>query len=188
MNDRQSLEIELPAGNGVGTARAIARAYSAFAEGGSEVGVTPETFTRVTAPPETVRAKDAVLGVPSFFSLGFLRPGADSACTACRPVDHVQPMTRTTMSDMTDVVACRRISYGRPGVVLNHDVPELSIDVCSAVRSTSKDEGGAQPAHGDSRTSSARRFASRCSSVRPIQSAREEPQPRGSRRSVATPR
>ena len=33
---RRSLEVELPAGNGVGTARAIARAYSAFAEGGDE--------------------------------------------------------------------------------------------------------------------------------------------------------
>lgn len=77
MNDRRSLAIELPAGNGVGTARAIARTYSAFAEGGSEIGITPETFARVTAPPEAVRAKDAVLGVPSYFSLGFLRPGPD---------------------------------------------------------------------------------------------------------------
>ena len=33
-NDRAWLEVEVPAGNGVGTARAIARAYSAFAEGG----------------------------------------------------------------------------------------------------------------------------------------------------------
>jgi CubicO group peptidase (beta-lactamase class C family) len=40
-NDRRSLEIEIPAGNGVGTARAIARAYSAFAEGGAELGITP---------------------------------------------------------------------------------------------------------------------------------------------------
>src|SRR6185369_14755668 len=31
-NDRRSLEVEVPAGNGVGTARAMARAYSAFAE------------------------------------------------------------------------------------------------------------------------------------------------------------
>ena len=45
------LEVEIPAGNGVGTARAIARAYSAFAEGGAELGITPETFARLTAPP-----------------------------------------------------------------------------------------------------------------------------------------
>jgi len=61
----------------VGTARAMARAYSAFAEGGTELGITPETFARVTAPPEVARPKDEVLGVPSYFSLGFLRPGPD---------------------------------------------------------------------------------------------------------------
>lgn len=74
-NDRAHLEVELPAGNGVGTARAIARASSAFAEGGAELGVTPETFARITAPPRVTRPVDEVLGVPSYFSLGFLRPG-----------------------------------------------------------------------------------------------------------------
>jgi CubicO group peptidase (beta-lactamase class C family) len=74
-NDRAYLEVEVPAGNGIGTARAIARAYSAFAEGGAEIGLTPETFARVTAPPEVARPRDEVLGVPSYFSLGFLRPG-----------------------------------------------------------------------------------------------------------------
>jgi len=74
-NDRGYLEVEVPAGNGVGTARAIARAYSAFAEGGAELGLTPETFTRVTAPPQVAGRLDVVLGVPSYFSLGFLRPG-----------------------------------------------------------------------------------------------------------------
>jgi CubicO group peptidase (beta-lactamase class C family) len=74
-NDRAYLEIEVPAGNGVGTARAIARAYSAFAEGGAELGIGPQTLARVTAPPQVARPRDAVLGVPSYFSLGFLRPG-----------------------------------------------------------------------------------------------------------------
>ena len=76
-NDRRYLEVEVPAGNGVGTARAMARAYSAFAEGGTELGITPETVARVTAPPEVARPRDEVLGVPSYFSLGFLRPGPD---------------------------------------------------------------------------------------------------------------
>jgi CubicO group peptidase (beta-lactamase class C family) len=76
-NDRRTLEVELPAGNGVGTARAIARAYSAFAEGGTDLGLTPETLARIAAPPEVTRAKDEVLGVPTFFSLGFARPGPD---------------------------------------------------------------------------------------------------------------
>jgi CubicO group peptidase (beta-lactamase class C family) len=77
MNDRRVLEIELPAGNGVGTARGIARAYSAFAEGGRELGITRRTFANVIAPPAPSRHNDAVLGIPSYFSLGFLRPGPD---------------------------------------------------------------------------------------------------------------
>jgi CubicO group peptidase (beta-lactamase class C family) len=76
-NDRRTLEVELPAGNGVGTARAIARAYSAFAEGGAELGITPETFARITALPPTDHPEDEVLGIPTYFSLGFLRPGPE---------------------------------------------------------------------------------------------------------------
>lgn len=74
-NDRRAYDVELPAGNGVGTARAIARAYSAFAEGGAELGITPETMARLTAPPDISHPWDKVLGVRSYFSLGFLRPG-----------------------------------------------------------------------------------------------------------------
>ena len=77
-NDRRSLEVEVPAGNGVGTARAIARLYSAFAEGGGELGVGPETMARITAEPTAMATKDIVMGVPSYFSLGFLRPGPDA--------------------------------------------------------------------------------------------------------------
>jgi CubicO group peptidase (beta-lactamase class C family) len=76
-NDRRYLEAEVPAGNGVGTARAIARAYSAFAEGGAELGITPETLARLTAPPPATEPRDRLLGVPSYFSLGFLRPGPE---------------------------------------------------------------------------------------------------------------
>jgi CubicO group peptidase (beta-lactamase class C family) len=67
--------LELPAGNGVGTARAIARAYSAFAEGGAALGGSPETRARITAPPDVTHPWDEVLGVKSYFALGFLRPG-----------------------------------------------------------------------------------------------------------------
>ena len=76
-NDRGTLELELPAGNGVGTARAIARLYSVFAEGGTELVVGPETMARLTAPPTTFPTKDVVMGVPSYLSLGFLRPGPE---------------------------------------------------------------------------------------------------------------
>jgi CubicO group peptidase (beta-lactamase class C family) len=76
-NDRRMLEIELPAGNGVGTARAMARAYAALAEGGAEIGITQETFARLIDPTKATRSMDEVLGVPSQFSLGFLRPGPE---------------------------------------------------------------------------------------------------------------
>jgi CubicO group peptidase (beta-lactamase class C family) len=79
LNDRRSFEVELPAGNGVGTARAIARAYSVFAEGGGEIGIDPETFALITAPPKLARPMDEVMGLPSYFSLGFMRPGPDVA-------------------------------------------------------------------------------------------------------------
>jgi CubicO group peptidase (beta-lactamase class C family) len=78
-NDRRYLEVEVPAGNGVGTARAIARLYSVFAEGGAELGVGSDTMAEITAPPRADLAKDAVMGVPAYYSLGFLRPGPEAA-------------------------------------------------------------------------------------------------------------
>jgi CubicO group peptidase (beta-lactamase class C family) len=74
-NDRQVLAVEMSAGNGVGTARAIARLYSAFAEGGAEVGVGAETMAELTADPCEDTRPDVVMGIPSHYSLGFLRPG-----------------------------------------------------------------------------------------------------------------
>jgi CubicO group peptidase (beta-lactamase class C family) len=43
--------------------------------GARELGITRETFARITAPPTPAGDLDEVLGVPSYFSLGFLRPG-----------------------------------------------------------------------------------------------------------------
>lgn len=77
LTERRSLEVELPAGNGVGTARAIARAYSTFAEGGAELGITPQTMARLTEIPTVELPPDEVLGVPACYWLGFLRPWPD---------------------------------------------------------------------------------------------------------------
>jgi CubicO group peptidase (beta-lactamase class C family) len=74
-NDRRSLEIELPAGNGVGTARAVACAYSALAEGGGQLGITRETMHLLTELPPQVQEDDRVLGLPAYYSLGYSRPG-----------------------------------------------------------------------------------------------------------------
>jgi CubicO group peptidase (beta-lactamase class C family) len=78
-NERRCLDVEVPAGNGVGTARSIARAYSAFAQGGAELGITPETFARITAAPNATFPPDEVLGVPAYYSLGWLRPGPEAS-------------------------------------------------------------------------------------------------------------
>jgi CubicO group peptidase (beta-lactamase class C family) len=75
--DRRWLEVEIPAGNGVGTARAMARAYSALAEGGAELGITPATLSALTEQPGLGGSRDEVLGVPSWYSLGYLRPGPE---------------------------------------------------------------------------------------------------------------
>ncbi len=71
---RRSLEVEIPAGNGVGTARALARADSAFAEGGRELGITDATMAELTAPAPAVITKDEVIGIPSYIALGYMHP------------------------------------------------------------------------------------------------------------------
>jgi CubicO group peptidase (beta-lactamase class C family) len=68
--------LEVPAGGGVGTARAIAHAYGVFATGGEELGVREETLRALMAPPvPPVRGfRDACLKVEIPFSLGFMKP------------------------------------------------------------------------------------------------------------------
>jgi len=68
--------LEHPAGGAVGTARAIARAYSAFCGPRLPLGLTPATIeqlTRFPAPPPHGWF-DEVLKVDTAFSLGFARP------------------------------------------------------------------------------------------------------------------
>ena len=43
--------LEVPSGGGVGTARAMARAYGVFASGGRELSLRPETLQALMAPP-----------------------------------------------------------------------------------------------------------------------------------------
>jgi CubicO group peptidase (beta-lactamase class C family) len=68
--------LEVPSGGGVGTARAIARAYSAFATGGRELGLRPETLQALTAPavPSAHGFHDEALKGEVRFSLGFMKP------------------------------------------------------------------------------------------------------------------
>jgi CubicO group peptidase (beta-lactamase class C family) len=67
---------EVPAGGGVGTARAIARAYAVFAAGGHELGLRRETLDLLAAPavPPTRGFRDECLKAEVQFSLGFMKP------------------------------------------------------------------------------------------------------------------
>lgn len=67
---------EVPAGGGVGTARAMAHLYGVFATGGKELGLREETLRQLMAPPvPPLRGfRDACLKIEAPFSLGFLKP------------------------------------------------------------------------------------------------------------------
>ena len=68
--------LEVPAGGGVGTARAMARAYSVFATGGRELGLRPETLALLSAPatPAAHGFYDECMKGEVRFSLGFMKP------------------------------------------------------------------------------------------------------------------
>ncbi len=77
--DVYTRNLEVPSGNGVGTARAIAHAYSVFAAGGQELGLRQETLELLAAPaiPPTRGFYDECLKAKGVqFSLGFMKPSA----------------------------------------------------------------------------------------------------------------
>lgn len=67
---------EIPAGGGVGTARAIARAYSVLATGGRELGLRKQTLDLLAAPavPPARGFYDECMRAEVAFSLGFMKP------------------------------------------------------------------------------------------------------------------
>ena len=71
-----SRNLEIPSGGGVGTARAIAHAYSVFATGGKELGLTANTLQQLMAPatPATEGFYDEVIKDDAAHSLGFMKP------------------------------------------------------------------------------------------------------------------
>ena len=68
--------LEAPAGGGVGNARALAKAYGVFANGGAELGLRPETIAALMAPaiPSRHGFYDELFRGPAKFSLGFMKP------------------------------------------------------------------------------------------------------------------
>jgi CubicO group peptidase (beta-lactamase class C family) len=68
--------LEVPSGGGVGTARAMAHAYSVFATGGRELQLRPETLHALSAPaiPPTQGFYDKCMMGDVRFLLGFMKP------------------------------------------------------------------------------------------------------------------
>jgi CubicO group peptidase (beta-lactamase class C family) len=69
-------ELEAPSGGGVGSARAIATAYGAFADGGARLGLRQETLADLMAPaiPSRHGFHDECFRGPAHFSFGFMKP------------------------------------------------------------------------------------------------------------------
>ena len=67
--------IEMPASNGIGSARAIAGLYGMMASGGSPLGITPKVMADIVAPATPPRGgtRDEVLFVDTLYRLGFSR-------------------------------------------------------------------------------------------------------------------
>jgi len=68
--------LEVPSGGGVGTARAIAHAYGAFAAGGRELGLRPATLDLLAAPAVTPKRgfhDECMKSDGVQFSLGFMK-------------------------------------------------------------------------------------------------------------------
>jgi CubicO group peptidase (beta-lactamase class C family) len=76
VNREEVRTVEMPAANGIGTARSVAKAYGCAATGGSELGLTPTTLDALTQPAVTPTGgiRDKVLHVDSVFSLGYCKP------------------------------------------------------------------------------------------------------------------
>ena len=69
--------VEVPSGGGIGTARAIAKAYGVFANGGRELGLSEETLQQLMAPaiPPSNGFYDEVMKLDGMHvSLGFMKP------------------------------------------------------------------------------------------------------------------
>jgi CubicO group peptidase (beta-lactamase class C family) len=68
--------VEMPAGNGTGTARSIAKLYGSAVTASTEIGLSPDTLNALKkpAPPPTNGPRDKVLHVDTTYSVGFGKP------------------------------------------------------------------------------------------------------------------
>jgi len=68
--------VQMPASNGFGTARSLAKVYGCLAMGGKDLGIKDATIRALTAPPipPALSTHDRVMFVEAAYSLGYLRP------------------------------------------------------------------------------------------------------------------
>jgi hypothetical protein len=76
INSDEIRALEIPAGNGTGTARSLAELYGLAATGGAELGLTSDVFGALTAPAvmPTKGARDFIGQADTSYSLGFNKP------------------------------------------------------------------------------------------------------------------
>jgi CubicO group peptidase (beta-lactamase class C family) len=76
VNRKELQAVEMPAWNGIGTARSVAKLYGSVATGGSELGMTTPTLDALIKPakPPTDGLRDKVFHIDTVFSLGFAKP------------------------------------------------------------------------------------------------------------------
>ena len=129
LDGRDYRTVESPGSSGIGQVRDIARAYSALATGGTEMGVSPETMAELTAPasPPSKGWHDEVLKVPTAFSLGYVKPsGLFRFGSSERAFGHPGAGGSFAFADPD-----RRVSFAyamnRMGMHLNNDPRELAL-------------------------------------------------------------
>ena len=76
INRPELRSVEMPAVNGTGTARSVAKLYGSVATGGSEIAITSSNHNALIDGPAlpTNGFRDKALKVDTVFSLGFVKP------------------------------------------------------------------------------------------------------------------
>jgi CubicO group peptidase (beta-lactamase class C family) len=78
VNDPRWWQVEMPSGNGIGTARGIAWMYGTFANGGGGFALQGDVLASLEAPATDPPhgPQDEVLGTDSHYGLGFIKPSS----------------------------------------------------------------------------------------------------------------
>ena len=127
--------LEVPSGGGVGTARAMARAYSVFATGGRELGLRRETLDALRAPaiPSAHGFYDEALKGEVEFSLGFMKTcpnwrfghaGAFGSPGAGGSLAFADPETGMAYAYVTN--RTRSVTADPRDLALRHAIPETA--------------------------------------------------------------